>query len=62
MEVVLGVAVGGRAVGGGVDNLGDRLGGTLGGGFWGTLGAGGGSEADGVVSSCWDGSFQFWKR
>ena len=50
MEVVLGGAVGGRAVGGGGDTLGDRRGGTLEGGCWGTLGAGRGAGEDDVGS------------
>ena len=62
MELVLGGAVGGRAVGGGGDTLGDRGGGNLGGGCWVTLGYGGGAGADGVGSYCWDGCFQFCKR
>ena len=59
MEVVLGGAVGGRAVVGGGDTLGDRRGGILGGDCWGTLGASGGAGAGGVGSCYWDGYFQF---
>ena len=62
MEVVLSGAVGGRAVGGGGDTLGDWRGGALVDGCLGTLGADGRSGLNGVGSRCWDVCFQFWKR